>query len=788
MHEIPRPGAAPRRRSRAARWLTRIALGVGGVLLLSLALAYGVLRASLPQVTGRLALAGLEHPVRVIRDPHGIPTIEAETAHDLAMALGFVHAQDRLFQMDLQRRLGAGRLAEIVGPAAFGTDRQMRRFGLYRHAEAGVGAASPDFRGVIEAYAAGVNGFLHSGAVLPVEFSLMGYRPEDWRPADSLVIGKLLALELTGNYGTELVRARLAPILSAGEMAELFPDYPKDAPVTLGRLAALTRDLPLDAMLADLPFGAEPQRASNDWVVDGPHSTTGRPLLANDPHLDYAAPLVWYLARLEAPGLAVAGATIAGAPAVILGHNDAIAWGYTTTNADVEDLFVEEPDPRDPARYLTPEGSAPFETRRGADRHQGRGARAAGDPLDPARPGDLGRVRGSPAARRPVRSWRSRRAFSSMTTARSRHNGGRPRRTTGRAGATPCGPFTAPPLNMVYADRDGHIGFMVPGRIPIRRSGDGRAPVPGRTGENDWTGFIPFDALPQVLDPPAGHLASANNKIVPDDYPYVITRDWDQPFRIERIETGLAATPRQSIETTKALQADIVSLAAANLLPLMLEAEPGDAGFGRCPRAAAALGPAHGGRPARAADLLRLGGGAEPAPVRSPARRALRQGLDGAGAGDGRGAAAEPALVRAGRLSGGAQGVAGRGPRRPQGPLWPRPRGLALGRSHQAIFDHPVFSRIACCATSSTGTCRPTAPTTRSEAGGFRAGLAPGSFADVHARACGPSTISPTLTVRGRDGARPVGHLLSPHYDDLQPLWRRFDRRATASRTGRGGS
>src|SRR5216683_6115295 len=216
-----------------ARWAKRLGFGAGVVLICAAAICYLLLRASLPQTDGTVALLGLEKPVRVIRDAHGVPAITAASRHDLYMALGFVHAQDRLFQMDMQRRLGAGRLSEVAGDGAVGTDRFMRTLGLYRHAAASVNAVSSEFRAVLDDYSAGINAFLRSGKTLPIEFTVLGYRPDDWTPADSLVIGKLLELQNSGNYRQELLYARLAHVLPAGEIGSLFPDYPKDAPVTL---------------------------------------------------------------------------------------------------------------------------------------------------------------------------------------------------------------------------------------------------------------------------------------------------------------------------------------------------------------------------------------------------------------------------------------------------------------------------------------------------------------------------------------------------------------------------
>ncbi len=231
------------------RWTKRLGLGAGILLIFVAGLGFLMLWASLPQTTGDLVLPGLERPVRVMRDSHGIPSIQAANRHDLYMALGFVHAQDRLFQMDMQRRLGAGRLSEAVGNTALATDKFMRTLGLYRHAAASVNAASPEFRAVLEAYSAGINAFLHSGGTLPIEFTVLGYRPDDWSPADSLVLGKVLELQHSGNYRRELLYARMAQVLPADEIGKLFPDYPNDAPVTLKELASLTEAPGMDTWL-----------------------------------------------------------------------------------------------------------------------------------------------------------------------------------------------------------------------------------------------------------------------------------------------------------------------------------------------------------------------------------------------------------------------------------------------------------------------------------------------------------------------------------------------------------
>src|SRR5712675_3099857 len=262
---------------------------LGGVLLIALVIVGGgalYLLSSLPQLDGRIAVGGPTHSIHIARDTDGVPLITSANDEDAAFGLGFAHAQDRLFQMELQRRYGAGRLAEIFGPQALATDRQMRVLGLYRAAEAEIPTLSPAVRRAVEAYAAGVNAFLATRrGALPPEFLLLRFAPEPWRLADSLIWGKLMALQLAGNYRGELLRGRLAATLSPEDLALLYPEYPKDAPTTLAELSAIYRQLPLERLYAELADMVGPTYASNNWVVDGLHSESGKPILANDPHL-----------------------------------------------------------------------------------------------------------------------------------------------------------------------------------------------------------------------------------------------------------------------------------------------------------------------------------------------------------------------------------------------------------------------------------------------------------------------------------------------------------------------
>jgi penicillin G amidase len=558
----------------------RVIAGIVVLLLVAGGAAYLYLHSSLPQTSGRLSVTGLKAPVRIERDADGVPTIIADTENDAAFGLGFVHAQDRLFQMELTRRYAAGRLAEIFGPAALSADKQIRVLGLYRLAEQEIPFLSAEVNRVLSAYAAGVNAFLATRrGALPPEFLLLRYSPEPWRVADSLAWGKLMALQISGNYRGEIRRADMARTIAPADLAFLYPGYPKDGPITLAAMRPVYDRLELGHLLRAMPPVVGPRYASNNWVVDGRHSASGKPLLANDPHLDFGAPGQWYLARVKTPGGVVAGATAAGDPLVVIGHNDHIAWGFTTTTADVEDLFIEKIDPNDPSRYLTPDGSAPFVTRHESIRVRGgatvdlvvrttRHGPVLSDVL-PAGTSDPGYALALsatfllPQDRSAQALWEASHATNWSGFRKALRN------------------FVGPVQNTVYADDTGTIGFIAAGLVPIRKKGDGWMPAPGWTGEYDWNGFIPFDKLPSAVDPPSGRFVSANNKIVPDSYPYFISRDWDLPDRAERINTLLDATPVQTPASSAAIQADTVSLMAKRLVPLMTRIVPANPAAGQ---------------------------------------------------------------------------------------------------------------------------------------------------------------------------------------------------------------
>lgn len=560
---------------RGAAWLLALLL----LLLLGASL---YLRGSLPQTRGTVTLPGLSAPVEVVRDEHAVPHIYAQNAEDALFALGFVHAQDRLFQMDFQRRVGAGRLSEVLGEATLETDRFLRTLGVYRVAERTLPNLSAQARGALDAYAEGVNAFLAGRrGPLPPEFLILGYEPEPWTPADSLVWMKMMAWDLGGNWDDELLRARLLRLLPPERVAELWPPYPGEAPVALPDFSALYRELPLDRLWAVSPKPLPPGAGSNNWAVAGGRSVTGAPLLANDPHLGLQAPSLWYFAHLSAPGLEVIGATLPGLPFVVLGRTDRIAWGFTNTGPDVQDLFIERLDPDDPGRYETPDGFEAFEERLEVIRvkdqeevvlrvRESRHGPILSDVSETA--AEVADFSGEGYAL--AFSWTALRDDDNSVQAGLALNRARSWEEFREA----LQGFHAPQQNIVYADVDGNIGLYAPGRVPVRASGDGLVPVPGWTGEYDWTGFVPFGELPQAFNPPSGQLMTANHKLVGDDYPHFITHDWAEPYRAERIGVLLDAEPRHTLGSFRDLQADVRSRMAGEFLPVLLRAPVEDEG------------------------------------------------------------------------------------------------------------------------------------------------------------------------------------------------------------------
>jgi len=549
---------------------------------------WGWLQTTLPGVAETVEVPVLETPVDIQRNKDGIPNIFAKSANDAYFALGYVHAQDRFWQMEMMRRFGAGRLSEIFGDRALASDKWMRTLGLYRLAEKEVAQLPPATRQALVVYAAGVNARIKQSQSLPwgvpaPEFAFFRFKPEPWRPADSLVWGKIMASWLGLNWRDELLRARLARKLSPQQVGELWPIYPEDMPRTLEKVrqktAALIGDMDLQKMTALAPWpSGMPRGASNAWVIANKHTLNRGAILANDPHLAFGAPILWYLARIEAPNLTVIGATVPGVPFTILGHNGTIAWGMTSTQSDQTDLFVEQLDETG-KKYKTPDGWKDFVTR-----------------------SETIAVKGGPAVHLNVRESQHGPIISDIldTAANSAGKGAvmalsatylEPENLTAdtfyqinRAKnweqfVTALKGFQAPQSNFLFADTKGDIGFMAPGLVPIRKGRWGLVPSPGWDGETDWTGYVPFDELPRVLNPPSGRIVNSNNAITDKDYPYFLSFDWAPGYRARRILDLIDAKP-QSVHATGKIQQDTVSEMAKQLLPLMRDIEP-DNEFGR---------------------------------------------------------------------------------------------------------------------------------------------------------------------------------------------------------------
>ena len=546
-------------------------------------------RWALPQIDGELRLAGLKAEVRIERDEHGIPTIRAQSAVDLAFGLGVAHAQDRLWQLETHRRIGSGRLAEAFGESAVDADRVLRALGVRRAAQAQWDRTRGESRELLLAYASGVNATVKQAMrARPPEFVLLNLQTEDWSPVDSIAWSIMMAWDLGANWTNELLRLRLAMQLSKERIDDVLPPYPGEKPLPTMDYVAFYRSLKLnersagmaataDWLLAAAPPSGIEGEGSNNWVLAGSRTTTGAPLLANDPHLKLSAPALWYFARLEMPGLKVAGATLPGIPGVVLGQNEHIAWGFTNTGPDVQDLYLERVKPGDPSQYQTPEGWVPFESWAETIKSKGR----ADVPITVRRSrhgpvisdaglaeGVLGAKAGMVLALR----WTALDSDNDATGTAWKMN----RADSVDAFVSATRGWVAPMQNMVVADRAGRIGMIAPGRIPLRRADNdlkGLAPAPGWDARYDWVGWLPFEALPQERDPASGYIATANQRIVSPDYSHYLTSNWALPYRHQRIVQMIDAAPKHSLADLQRMHADVKSLAAPRLLPWLLKAQ-----------------------------------------------------------------------------------------------------------------------------------------------------------------------------------------------------------------------
>ena len=541
-----------------------LALLAAAVLLVLLGLGgFVYLRASLPQVEGRVSLRGLSAPVEVVRDERGVVRVRAASLRDLFFAQGYVHAQERLWQMEFQRRVGQGRLSEVLGEATLAQDRFLRTWGFYRAAEEAYKRLYPEEKEAVDAYAAGVNAFLRSGHPLPPEFRLLGFRPEAWTGPDVLVWAKMMSFDLSGNWEEELLRHRLlARGVSSERLLVLMPPYPEDAPTIL-RAEDLRLPLRREEAPAALLQMAPPRflEASNNWVVAGSRTLTGKPFLADDPHLGLSAPSLWFLMALEAPGYRALGASLPGVPGIVIGRNERIAWGVTNVGADVQDLYLLE---EAGGGYRYKGQVRPYRVRE--ERIRVKGGReevlkVRETVYGPVITDALQEPPKTPMALR----WVSLDPEDHLLMAYLNLN----RARDWASFVAALKDYSAPSQNFVYADVDGHIGYIAPGKFPVRKEGHtGMVPVPGN-GDWDWLGYRRPKDWPQVLDPPRGYLVTANHKVTPEGFPYALTYDWAEPYRAKRIEELILSKEKLSLEDMKAIQLDQKSLLYRDFRPVL---------------------------------------------------------------------------------------------------------------------------------------------------------------------------------------------------------------------------
>jgi penicillin G amidase len=511
-------------------------------------------RRPLPKQRGTIELAELKGRVQVRRDRWGVPHIEAEAPEDLYFAQGFAHAQDRLWQMDFYRRAVEGKISEMAGAEGLPVDRLMRTLGIRRVAEREAAALAPELRALLERFCAGVNAAAADATALPFEMQLLRLDFAPWRPVDILSLGKLLAFGLSTNWERELLRADMLRALGPELSARLDPTYPADNPIVnqeawSGDGLAIVEQI--DAVRRSMGLAAEAS-GSNNWAVSGERSVTGSPLIAGDPHLPPSMPGIWYQVGLRRGDRFVRGASMPGMPGVYMGQNNDVCWTFTNVMADVQDLFVERIEGEE---YLFEDERRPLETVREEIFVKGRDEPVVLDVQithhGPIVNAALGADDDEPLAL----SWQALReptTFAGMFELLEIASG--PELVAKLEG------HTAPASNLIWADRRGSIGYKLIGRLPRRRGGCPDLPKPGWSGEFEWEGTVPYDELPETIDPESGYLVTANNRIVGDEYPHHITSEWLDGFRAKRIEQLLEAKERHDVEDFEQMQSDDLSL------------------------------------------------------------------------------------------------------------------------------------------------------------------------------------------------------------------------------------
>lgn len=627
-------------------WFKRILGSLGALLLVAAAIAGVYVYRAFPALDGELQAAGLAAPVTVARDSADLTHIKAQSPHDAWFSLGYVHAQERGWQLEFNRRVMHGELSEAFGPATLDTDKLLRTLGIMRAAELQWQNLPAEGRDALQAYSDGINAFYAaSSQALSPEFHILGVKPggssgKAWTPQDSVGWSLMMALDLGGNWGTEFARLSAARVVGGTQLQQLFPPYPGESPASSVDFAKLYAGLGVyrtvvqgatktiadparvsaaeglfdaqkpEKMLSALAsgindwaggLGVVDGKGSNNWVVSGTHSTSGKPLLANDPHLALSAPAIWYFARLQAPAGKAAGgsaapaidaigATLPGLPFVVLGRTSKVAWTFTNTNPDVQDLYLEQINPANPRQYRVPAAGseqawADFKVRE-----------------------EIIKIKGQPDLRLAVREsrhgpvlsdaqkshtdlldtskyvialrWSALEADNKTVLAGIRANQAQ---SVDELIAT-FASHHSPMQNLVAADVDGNVSFKAVGKMPLRKPDNdilGMAPSPGWDARYDWAGWVPYAQTPQT-DKAAidakGWLSTANQRITPPGYPIFMGQDWTVPYRYDRIEQLLAATPKHDMASMQKIQGDQLSLATVRLLPFLqktLQQTPG---------------------------------------------------------------------------------------------------------------------------------------------------------------------------------------------------------------------
>ncbi len=568
--------------------MRRVLLVAIGVVVVVVVLALFLVRRQItlawPRTSGTLQVAGLQDKVTVVRDQRGIPHLYASNPHDLFMAQGFVHAQDRFWQMEFWRRIGEGRLSELFGESQLDTDRYLRTLGVMRSAQLSQDKIDDEARAVLQAYADGVNAYIDQNkGHLPLEFRVLAlngvkYTPEPWTPLNSLTWATMMAYDLGGNYDSELNRAELASRYGETWMRELtYVPYSSDKPVIVP--SAVAWDKVDTAMLAapkGIAMGAFDGLGSNDWVIHGSRTTTGKPLLADDMHLGIQMPSIWYEIGLHCQPVSdacpynVVGYSFASTPAVIVGHNDRIAWGVTNVNPDVQDLYMERINPDNPNQYEVDGEWVDMEIVQDSIKVAGK---------DQPVPLTIRRTRHGPILNDVGSGTASKWAYGWQPLALQWTALEGNRVLDAALGVDQAGNWDefraalqnwdAPSQNFVYADVDGNIGYQMPGLIPVRANGDGMVPVPGWTDDYAWTDYVPFEELPHAFNPDQGFIATANNRPAGPDYPYFLGNEWDPGYRAQRIVQMIEAKDKIGIDDIKAIHGDDANLFMGEIIPLL---------------------------------------------------------------------------------------------------------------------------------------------------------------------------------------------------------------------------